>query len=87
MEVEEVREVGMEVRLKNHMEIPLSENSVAQTPPPAAANASPYDAGFELVTVHPSLLFAWNEQSVVLTRVEIWRGEDWVQPGSVCKLI
>ena len=35
------------------MLIPVEANSVAKMPPPACANAEPYERGSELVTVHP----------------------------------
>ena len=36
-------------------EIPLSANSVTNTPPPAWAEAAPYAAGSGSITVHPWL--------------------------------
>jgi hypothetical protein len=43
---------------KNQIEMPEAANSVAQTPPPAAAKAAPYEAVFASFTVHPELSFA-----------------------------
>jgi len=36
---------GMSLREKNQMDIPSLASSVIHTPPPALANAEPYDAG------------------------------------------
>lgn len=63
--------------------MPLDANSVTNTPPPAAANGSPYDAP-GVVTVQPSLLFTRVEQSVVLTSLLVCTEEfDWIQPCNI----
>lgn len=61
---------------------------MTNTPPPALANAAPYESVFVSTTLHPSLELAWYEQSVeavwdVLTCVP----PGVVQPGSVCSPI
>jgi hypothetical protein len=66
---------------------PTSANSVTNTPPPALANPAPYEAVDGSTTTQPWLEFASNEQSVLLTIVEVWFGETWVHPGSVCRVI
>ena len=52
-------------------------------PPPALANPGPYEAVDGVVTTHPWLELAANEQSVLLTNVDDWTGLCCVQPGSV----
>jgi len=76
----------IQVTPKTHL-IPVSANSVMNTPPPAFANAAPYDAVDGSITTQPSLEFVSNEQSVLLTMVEVWTGETWEHPGSVCRVI
>lgn len=41
---------------------PSVESSVAQSPPPAAANAAPYESVWLSTTVHPEFPFATDEQ-------------------------
>ena len=48
--------------VKNHTRIASVVNSAAYTPPPAAANACPYELVFLSVVVHPEPEFAAMEQ-------------------------
>lgn len=69
------------------MLIPDSAYSVMKMPPPALANPAPYEAVEGVVTTHPWFELVSNEQSVLLTSVEVWTGLCCVQPGSVWSVI
>jgi hypothetical protein len=61
---------------------------VTQTPPPAAANAAPYEAGLGFVTTQPWFAFAPTSQLVAFTRLLAWAVPFvHAQPAVVCRPI
>lgn len=74
------REEGTSEREKNQMLMAEEEYSVTKTPPPAEAKSAPYESVDGFSTTQPSFEFVSYEQSVELTRVEVWTAPVIVHP-------